>query len=49
MSEKIEEKIGIPVVTVTYDGTGGSMNDILIPYLKYMKTSNRKNTIKTKN
>lgn len=40
MSQKIEAKIGRPVITVTYDGTGSSMNDILIPYLKYMNTAN---------
>ena len=41
MSRKIEEKTGIPMVTVTYDGTGDPKNDILIPYLKYMQPSGR--------
>jgi len=40
MSQKIEAKIGIPVVSVTYDGTGGLKNDILIPYLKHIGFSN---------
>ena len=45
MSQKIEEKIGIPVVTVTYDGTDDSKNDILIPYLKYMQSSSKNKNI----
>ena len=35
MAKKIENKTGTPVVSVTYDGTGGNKNDIIIPYLKY--------------
>jgi predicted nucleotide-binding protein (sugar kinase/HSP70/actin superfamily) len=35
MRSVIEKNTGIPVVSVTYDGTGGSKNDIIIPYLKY--------------
>jgi predicted CoA-substrate-specific enzyme activase len=35
MAKKIEKKTGTPVVSVTYDGTGGNKNDIIIPYLRY--------------
>ena len=35
MAKEIENKTGTPVVSVTYDGTGGNKNDIIIPYLKY--------------
>ncbi len=35
MANEIEKKTGTPVVSVTYDGTGGNKNDIIIPYLKY--------------
>ena len=35
MGRVIEKKTGIPMVSITYDGTGGSKNDIVIPYLKY--------------
>lgn len=35
MAKEIEEKTGTPLVSITYDGTGGSKNDIIIPYLKY--------------
>lgn len=34
MAGEIERVTGIPVVTIEYDGTGGSKNDAVIPYLK---------------
>lgn len=33
MAPKIEELTGVPVVTVTYDGTGSFKNDRIVPYL----------------
>jgi hypothetical protein len=35
MAGRIEEKTGVPVVSVTYDGTGGRKNDVILPYLEY--------------
>jgi predicted nucleotide-binding protein (sugar kinase/HSP70/actin superfamily) len=35
MADEIERMTGVPVVTLEYDGTGGSKNDDIIPYLKY--------------
>ena len=35
MRKKIEEITGIPVVSITYDGTGGDKNDVVIPYLAF--------------
>ncbi len=35
MAGRIEEKTGVPVVSVTYDGTGGQKNDVILPYLEY--------------
>ncbi|RJR15497.1 MAG: CoA activase [Nitrospiraceae bacterium] len=35
MSKEIEKKTGTPVVSITYDGTGGNKNDIIIPYIRY--------------
>jgi predicted nucleotide-binding protein (sugar kinase/HSP70/actin superfamily) len=35
MAKEIEKKTGTPMVSVTYDGTGGNKNDIIIPYLRY--------------
>lgn len=39
MKTKIERRTGVPVVSITYDGTGGFKNDIIVPYLKYSRTS----------
>jgi predicted CoA-substrate-specific enzyme activase len=35
MSRRISEATGVPIVTVTYDGTASSKNEAIIPYLKY--------------
>ncbi len=35
MARDIEKKTGVPTVSITYDGTGGSKNDVIIPYLTY--------------
>ena len=34
MTSRIREITGVPVVTITYDGTGGRMNDIIVPYIQ---------------
>lgn len=35
MRNGIEQRTGVPVVAVTYDGTGGDKNRAILPYLKY--------------
>jgi predicted nucleotide-binding protein (sugar kinase/HSP70/actin superfamily) len=35
MAKQIEQNTGTPVISITYDGTGGNKNDVIIPYLKY--------------
>ena len=35
MADKIEKITGIPIVTIEYDGTSGTKNEDVIPYLKY--------------
>lgn len=35
MKGRIEQCTGIPVVSITYDGTGGNKNETIAPYLKY--------------
>jgi predicted CoA-substrate-specific enzyme activase len=35
MAHRIERVTGVPMVSVTYDGIGGSKNDVIVPYLKY--------------
>jgi predicted CoA-substrate-specific enzyme activase len=37
MAGKIEAVTGVPVVSITYDGTGGFRNDAIIPYLKCLR------------
>jgi predicted nucleotide-binding protein (sugar kinase/HSP70/actin superfamily) len=37
MADRIEEVTGVPIVTIEYDGTGGSKNDDVIPYLRYLR------------
>jgi len=39
MRARIEQETGIPVVSVTYDGTGGGKNDIILPYLKFPRAA----------
>lgn len=37
MAAAIERNTGVPVVSITYDGTGGRKNEAIIPYLKYRR------------
>jgi predicted CoA-substrate-specific enzyme activase len=34
MARAIEKRTGVPVVSITYDGTGRSMNDAIAPYIQ---------------
>lgn len=34
MAQKLEEKTGIPIVSITYDVSGGNKNKVIIPFLK---------------
>jgi predicted nucleotide-binding protein (sugar kinase/HSP70/actin superfamily) len=36
MAKRIEERTGIPVVSITYDGTSGNKNDAVVPYLTHL-------------
>lgn len=45
MADQIERKTGKPIVTVTYDGTGGNKNDVLIPYLTFPRDGEQRPTI----
>ena len=31
---RIREKTGVPIVTITYDGTSSRMNDAIVPYIQ---------------
>ena len=35
MGQDIERVTGVPIVSLTYDGTGSFKNDVIIPYLQY--------------
>jgi predicted CoA-substrate-specific enzyme activase len=37
MAQAIEKHTQTPVLSITYDGTGGSANDVIIPYLTYAR------------
>jgi hypothetical protein len=37
MAGEIEKRTGVPIVSLTYDGTRGNKNEAIIPYLKYPK------------
>jgi predicted nucleotide-binding protein (sugar kinase/HSP70/actin superfamily) len=39
MGDKITSVTGVPVVSVTYDGTGAPRNDMVVPYLRFAATS----------
>ena len=41
MSQKIEDITGVPVVTLTYDGTGRFKNAKIIPYLAYPRKTDQ--------
>ena len=41
VSGEIEREIGIPIVTIEYDGIGGNKNDRIIPYLKFPRRMTR--------
>lgn len=34
MTQKLEEKINVPIVSITYDVSGGNKNKVIIPFLK---------------
>jgi predicted CoA-substrate-specific enzyme activase len=48
MSEDIKTITGIPVVSITYDGTRSNKNDVIIPYLYYQRKINKTETLYTK-
>jgi len=41
MGEHIERVTGVPVVSLTYDGTGAPQNDRILPYLRYPRPAYR--------
>ncbi|MBU8913492.1 MAG: hypothetical protein KOO61_05665, partial [Spirochaetales bacterium] len=39
LSSAIEKIAGVPIVTVTYDGTGGDKNSVVVPYIKFPRSA----------
>ncbi|MEE8440133.1 MAG: acyl-CoA dehydratase activase [Spirochaetia bacterium] len=39
LSSAIERIAGVPIVTVTYDGTGGDKNAVVVPYIKFPRSA----------
>lgn len=37
MAREIERVTGVPIVTLTYDGTGAAKNDAIVPYLAFAR------------
>lgn len=35
MGSRIEEVTGVPIISITYDGTGGNKNEAIVPYLQF--------------
>ncbi|MGQ9843239.1 MAG: acyl-CoA dehydratase activase [Spirochaetota bacterium] len=48
MAQKIHEVTGVPVVSLTYDGTGSFKNDAIVPYLTLSKNKIFASDIKEK-
>ena len=48
MAQKIHEVTGVPVVSITYDGTGSFKNDAVVPYLTLLKNKIVEKEIKEK-
>jgi hypothetical protein len=41
MAAQIERVTGVPMVSITYDGTSSPKNDLVAPYLRYARTRRR--------
>ncbi len=41
MRTQIEQSTGVPVASVTYDGTGGNKNEAIVPYLELPRASRK--------
>jgi len=39
MASQIEKNVGVPIVNITYDLSGGNKNRVVVPFLKYLRTS----------
>ncbi len=42
MKSEIHRVTGIPIVTITYDGTSEPKNEVIIPYIKSLRKKMKK-------
>ena len=48
MKKEIEKITSIPVVSITYDGTGGLKNESVVPYLKFPRNLSKRRVVESK-
>jgi predicted CoA-substrate-specific enzyme activase len=41
MAARLEERTGVPIVSITYDVSGGNKNKVVVPFIKYFKQRER--------
>ncbi len=46
MGQKLEKKTGVPIVSITYDVSGGNKNKVIIPFLKNKEIKNQSQSLK---
>jgi hypothetical protein len=37
MAARLEATTGVPIVSITYDVSGGNKNKVIVPFIKYFK------------
>jgi len=42
MASRIEEVTEVPVISITYDGTGGNKNEAIVPYLRFPRKGSKR-------
>ena len=40
MAARLEATTGVPIVSITYDVSGGNKNKVIVPFIKYYKRRN---------
>jgi hypothetical protein len=40
MAARLESFTGVPIVSITYDVSGGNKNKVIVPFIKYYKRRN---------
>jgi hypothetical protein len=48
MAKRIYEVTGVPIVSITYDGTESFKNDVVVPYLTLLRNKTPQQEMKQK-